>query len=477
LPARRAFSLRYSERKLLLAFVDVVLINIALFLSPSIQRIPEGRVAPTPITYAQWSVVLTALWFILAVMFEVYDLRRSARPIQSTWMAGWAALLTMAIYLLIPWFTPWIPRRRLYLFVPMLVAPVLVIIWRFLYARILAQPAFGQRVLIVGAGWSGRTLAEAIKGELNLAGESASSFGYEVLGFVDDDEGKQGQTIANAPVLGTGHDLVTLAQRLVPDEIVVAITNSQLIRPDLFGGLLTCQEMGIPLSTMASMYEALTGRVPVEHAGRDLHVVLPVNRPAGHRIYLGARRVVDILVSLIAAILLVLLTPMVWIGNRLTAPGDLFYRQERLGRAGERFHLIKFRSMVMNAEEESGPVWAGEYDARVTPVGRFLRRTRLDELPQCWNVLRGEMSLIGPRPERPAFVDALAAEIPFYRVRHAVKPGITGWAQVNYGYGASVADALVKLQYDLYYIKNQSAYLDFQILVRTVQVMLGLKGR
>jgi lipopolysaccharide/colanic/teichoic acid biosynthesis glycosyltransferase len=169
--------------------------------------------------------------------------------------------------------------------------------------------------------------------------------------------------------------------------------------------------------------------------------------------------------------------PFIWLGNRLTNPGDLFYWQERVGEGGKVFQVVKFRSMVMGAEQDTGVVWARENDERITPVGRLLRKARIDEMPQFWNVLKGEMSLIGPRPERPFIITTLEKEIPFYRVRHAVRPGITGWAQVCYRYGASVDDAHIKLEYDLYYIKHQSWYLDLVILVKTVRVMLGLQGQ
>jgi lipopolysaccharide/colanic/teichoic acid biosynthesis glycosyltransferase len=169
--------------------------------------------------------------------------------------------------------------------------------------------------------------------------------------------------------------------------------------------------------------------------------------------------------------------PCVALANRIWCPGPLFYHQERVGKGGKRFSVVKFRSMVLDAEADSGAVWACDGDTRVTPVGRVLRRTRLDELPQMWNVLRGEMSLVGPRPERPEFVADLLRQVPFYQARHAVRPGVTGWAQVRYGYGSSVQDALVKLQYDLYYIKHQSLYLELSILVKTAAEMLRFRGR
>jgi len=164
------------------------------------------------------------------------------------------------------------------------------------------------------------------------------------------------------------------------------------------------------------------------------------------------------------------------LANRFTAPGPLLYHQVRVGKGGQTILVTKFRSMVVDAEEHTGAVWATQHDPRVTPVGRFLRKTRLDEVPQFWNILKGDMSLIGPRPERPHFVDQLVQQIPFYRVRHAVKPGLTGWAQVLFPYGASVDDTLSKLEYDLYYIKNQSILLDISILLKTIPIVLGFKG-
>lgn len=175
-------------------------------------------------------------------------------------------------------------------------------------------------------------------------------------------------------------------------------------------------------------------------------------------------------------LLLAILLPFIALAIRLDSPGSVFYTQEREGRGGRRFRIIKFRSMVADAERAGKAVWATRDDPRITRVGKFMRRTRLDELPQFVNVLRGEMSIVGPRPERPQFVAQLQEEIPFYRARLSVKPGLTGWAQVKYRYGNTTEDALIKLQYDLYYIKHQSMVLDILILLRTIRVVLGFKG-
>ena len=227
---------------------------------------------------------------------------------------------------------------------------------------------------------------------------------------------------------------------------------------------------------MSDLYERLTARVPVEHAGRMLHIVVPLSHPASYRLYLLVRRVVEVIVALVGSLIVLSLVPIVWLANRLTSPGDVFYRQERVGR-GPR---LSRGQVPVHGDERRGQERrrVGAPQRRPHhPVGRILRKARLDEWPQFWNVVKGDMSLIGPRPERPEFVDQLAQLIPFYRMRHAVRPGITGWAQVKYGYGASVQDSLVKLQYDLYYIKHQGLYMDLLILLRSFQVVLGMKGQ
>jgi lipopolysaccharide/colanic/teichoic acid biosynthesis glycosyltransferase len=228
---------------------------------------------------------------------------------------------------------------------------------------------------------------------------------------------------------------------------------------------------------MTSLYERLTGKVSVDHAGRNIHVALPLSDSPLRRLFAAGKRLFDLLASLLGLAVLALVVPVVAMANAFGNRGPLFYRQTRVGKGGNHFGLLKLRTMIPDAEKGRGAVWATEDDVRVTPFGRFLRKVRIDELPQFWNILKGEMSLVGPRPERPEFVARLVSALPFYQARHAVQPGLTGWAQVRYGYGSSVQDALVKLQYDLYYIKNQSVYLELSILAKTAAVMLRLAGR
>ncbi len=468
--------LALSERRLLLAAVDLALLNLALGLVVAL-RMEEFAALYDLTERAVWFVTLSTLWLLVGAWLNIYSLPRAANVVDSPLTAGTAALITGGVYLLVPRVTPPLPTHRAEAFLLPLAAALGVAAWRLVYASVFVQPGFQRRIIILGAGWAGRVLMQAIREVGNGAADLNRATGYMVLGFVDDDVSIAGKVVEGAPVLGTRADLRRLVRELHPDELVLAITNVGSLSGDFFQAILDCRESGLQLTTMANLYERITGRVPVQHAGRDLNVVIPLDRPAAHRLYMSLRRAVDITAGVLGCLLVALLCLPLWIANRLTSPGPLLYWQDRVGMGGKIFSLVKFRSMCTDAEKESGAVWAAADDQRVTRLGRFLRRTRLDEFPQFWNVLKGDMALIGPRPERPEFVGRLSREIPFYRLRHAVKPGITGWAQVRHGYAASSQDSLVKLQYDLYYIKHKGPYLDILILMRTGGVMLGLKGR
>ncbi|MFN8468103.1 MAG: sugar transferase [Caldilineaceae bacterium] len=470
------FSLRFTERPVVLALGDLLVLNLALLASLTLRS--EIRAADlSPATLAAWCLVISVFWFAPALWLNVYDLPRAARPLASLWWTGIAALVTTVVFILTPWITPGLPVTRLELVTLPFLAAAGMSIWRIAYARILAQPAFCQQALVIGAGWAGCHLAETIAGLGGVSNNYAPGTGYRIAGFIDDDPQKAHRSIHGIPVLGTRKDLDRLVQQLQPDEIVVAIIHQDQIDDDLFRTILACRSLGIPVTTMPSVYERLTGRVEVLSSGNDLNVVLPLEPPVHLRVYLLLRRALDVAVALGGCVVVAALVPGIWLVNRCTSPGDIFYFQERVGKGGRPFAIVKFRSMVMHAERYSGAVWASEHDPRITPLGRILRRTRIDELPQFWNVLRGDMTLIGPRPERPCFVQPLKEQCPVYCARHAVPPGLTGWAQVMYRYGASVEDSLMKLKYDLYYIKHQGPYLDALIVLKTVRVILGLMGR
>ena len=227
---------------------------------------------------------------------------------------------------------------------------------------------------------------------------------------------------------------------------------------------------------MPAVYEEVLGRVPVEHLGQKWFLAPLWTNGNLPTVYRAAKRLMDVVLALMGLGILLALLPLIAVANRLGSRGPLFYSHERVGKGGQIFRIFKLRSMIPDAEQDGEAIWATADDPRITSVGRLLRRTRMDELPQLLNVLKGEMSIVGPRPERPQFVEDLQKQIPFYRTRLSVKPGLTGWAQIKYPYGNSVQDALAKLQYDLYYIKRRSLFLDLLIMLRTVKVILTFRG-
>lgn len=465
--------LRVSERKLLLFIVDALLINGSLATALAVRSLQFQN--GSAVSLAKWFITLTLVWAGSALFFDIYNLARAASTFVGL-RGGMAAALTTAIlYTFIPVLTPPLSTRS-FLFLFTMLAVGTIGTWRLLYARIFAQPWFKQQALVVGAGWAGQTLARALHAAPEVETNPFRGTGYRLVGYIDDDPDTWNTRVDGVPVLGASQDLVGLAQQMGVDEIIVAITHRHAIDTALFDGLLRCRELGLRLTTMPVIYERLLGRVPVDHIGRDLQVVVPMEELPHERAYQLLKRCIDLAFGLLALVVVGLIVPWVAACNALTSPGPLFYRQKRVGRGGRIFEMVKFRSMVPDAECHTGAIWACAGDDRITPAGRILRKTRLDELPQAINILRGEMSLIGPRPERPEFVEQLAREIPFYRARHAVRPGITGWAQVQFEYGNSMDDAKTKLEYDLYYVKHAGPLLDARIALTTLPVMLALRG-
>jgi exopolysaccharide biosynthesis polyprenyl glycosylphosphotransferase len=461
--------LQLSERKALLIFIDLAMVALAVFFALWVWTLRDHRLSFSPefiLSQAHWFLILAALWLLSASLNDFYNLRLAAN-LRSVWLVlfrttALVVLIYVAVYFLLP--RQSLPRGVV---IYHGVATFgLVGLWRTIYVVLLGRPFFRRRAIVIGAGQAGRTIVQTI--EQNLPSE------YQLVGYIDDDPSKQGQVIEGMPVIGSWLDLPSLVKGKGVSELILAITHT--VHGELIQAIMDCQEQGVQITLMPLLYEEITGRVPVEHIGDRWSLVLPMNHAAIGGFWPFFKRVMDILISSIGLIVLAFLFPILALAIYVDSPGPIFYTQERVGKGGRIFRVFKFRSMIPNAEE-SGAVWAEEDDPRITRVGRLLRRTMIDELPQLINVLRGEMSIVGPRPERPMFADELAEQIPFYRARHAVKPGMAGWALINYGYSSSVRDALVKLQYDLYYIKHQSIYLDLLILAKTIGAMVSFKGR
>jgi exopolysaccharide biosynthesis polyprenyl glycosylphosphotransferase len=461
--------LRISERKTLLVFMDLLLVNAATLIALWLwtlrdpwRILSQGFV----LSQAHWFLFLTALWLLLASANDFYELKIAANFLSSALTLLRITAFMLLVYLMIYFFSPRNFLPRLFILFYAVLSFIFLGLWRSGYALFFGRLPFQRRVIIVGAGSAGQTIAQTIKENLGPD--------YQLVGYVDDDPGKQGQVIEGTPVIGSRRDLPSRVKEKDASEIILAITHT--LHGELIRAIMDCQEQGVQITLMPLLYEEITGRVPVEHIGDDWSLVLPLDHAALGGFWPFFKRTMDILISGIGLIILAPLFPILALAIYIDSPGPIFYTQERVGKGGRTFCLFKFRSMVVGAEE-GGAVWAEKNDPRVTRVGRFLRRTMIDELPQFINVLRSEMSIVGPRPERPEFVAELEEQIPFYKVRHSVKPGMAGWALINYGYSSSVRDALVKLQYDLYYIKHQSIYLDLLILAKTMGAMISFKGR
>ena len=338
---------------------------------------------------------------------------------------------------------------------------------RLAASLVLSRVPLRRHVVVVGANQSGQEMVEALR---NYGGSTYAFMGYfeDVAALRAEDEHEDLDINVQSVA-----DLLALNDTVGIDQILLA---NPIQTPNLLHTLSVCHERGIQVTPMFALYQDLTGRVPVSHLGKDWFVALPAHVKTTARTYSGVKRVFDIVLAFVMLVVAIPLIPLLALAIKLDSPGPVFFRQVRVGRGGKPFRIVKFRSMRQDAEAVGGAVWALDNDPRITRVGRFFRKSRLDEIPQLWNVLVGDMSFVGPRPERPEFDDRLEREIPFYRARRAVRPGLTGWAQVRHKYGNTMLDALRKVEYDLYYIKNESLYLDLLILLRTIAVVLKLGG-
>jgi exopolysaccharide biosynthesis polyprenyl glycosylphosphotransferase len=428
------------------------------------------------IDHPPWFALLSGLWLVIGYAFDAYDPRMTSRFEGSPVAVIKAGLLTAALFLLLPRVTPTLPTTRLALESLPVFLVLAVLAGRRLYTWALPAPLYERHTLIVGAGWAGRTVAEALLDE----GHSD----YHVVGFIDDDPAKAEALVpvagsrrgarAGLPVLGNRHTLKEVIGARRISTLILAITRD--VDADLLQTLMDCVEKGVEMVPMPDLYEQLTGRVPVEHVGEKWYAAIPVHSKVTSPLSHLTKRIMDLSLAGLGMVCLLPLLPFIALAIVLDSPGPVFYSQERVGKGGAVFRAFKFRSMIPGAEQGEA-VWAQERDPRVTRVGRILRATHVDEFPQFVNVLKGEMSAVGPRPERPEIAERLARELPIYRLRHVVKPGMGGWGLVRQGYAGSPDDALLRLQYDLYYIKHESLWLDLLIVLKTIVHAVTLKGR
>ena len=450
---------RYVSQRHLTVFTGEMLVIFG-----SVAFVAHNYGPDEDLTTALWKgALVTALCLLCLYYNDLYDLTivRTSREvvIRLLQAVGTALILIALLYLALPWLVladgAFLPAAAIFL--------LGMLAWRLTFNRLASLQSFGERILIVGTDATARTVARQV-----LAQED---FPYEIVGFIDEDPSRVGESVVNPRIIGTPADIQHLIETRRVDRIVVGLSDRRGRLP--VGELLRAKMSGVRVEDVNSVYERLTGKLLVEDIRPSWLIFSDGFRAS--RLTRQSKRLFDIVLALfglaVAAPFMLLTALAIWLESGF----PILYRQDRVGENGRVFTLFKFRSMRQDAEQGT-PIWARADDERVTGVGRFIRSTRLDELPQLWNVLRGDMSFVGPRPERPFFVAQLAEQIPFYEQRHAVKPGVTGWAQVKYRYGASLEDSLEKLRYDLYYIKHLSLSFDLTILFDTVKVVLFAKG-
>jgi sugar transferase (PEP-CTERM system associated) len=457
--------LRLNGRTLLLILAEAALVYgaiiCAVYLRVGVEDAPLELVAKNG--YLKAAV---AAFFCLAsfYLFDLYDFlvmhdRRELvlRLVQALGLA-WIGL-AFSFYSF-----PGLMLGRGISLIALPLALTLMVSWRVSIHWFLGHPDFGERILIVGSGNLAVELAREVLDRPDA--------GYRIVGFVGTDSDLLGKSLINPRVIGMTEELDQIVKREGIDRIVVAmgerrgqLPTSKLLQLSL-AGQVTIEEG-------ASFYERITGRVSLNMLRPSWLIFTGRGRQA--KVAELLRSAVHWLVALVGAFLSLPLVLITAVLIKLDSKGPVFYKQERIGKNGRTFVLTKFRSMKVDAEQ-AGPVWASKGDSRTTRVGRIIRKIRVDEIPQFWNILKGEMSFVGPRPERPHFVAQLAQEIPFYEQRHLIAPGLTGWAQIKYPYGSSIDDARQKLQYDLFYIKNHGLFLDAIILFETIKIILFGRG-
>ena len=415
---------------------------------------------------APWLLLTTLAFPVVLAVAQLYDVRFSWCSPMVLLRIGAATLAVVALFGLAYYFA--VDRAHAgELFTVLALAMAAEV---FMVRSVTALRARRARVvrsaLVLGAGWAGRTVIDCTLREPRLR--------IRVVGVIDDDISKRNVEYKGVRVIGTGSQLPQAMAQHPVDLVIMAISSIQ--NAELIGNLLKIKMGGVEVLDMPNFYERAMGQIPIKNV-EDSWFLYSGGFELLRRPFLQHfKRVFDIAASLVGLLLSLPLMGVVALLVKIDSKGPVYYRQERTGQNEKPFNLIKFRSMRNDAEGGTGPVWASVRDYRVTRVGRWLRLTRLDEIPQFINVLKGEMSFIGPRPERPFFVEKLIKEIPYYSLRFSVKPGLTGWAQVQYRYGASVEDAIEKLKFDLYYIKNMSWKLDIWIAVKTLKVVFFAQG-
>ncbi len=457
-PYKKHFEI--SERKILLRFFDVLFVVAFLFL---VHAFTDLRYFAELCSNYYWIAVLGLYLTLLGTVFEMYNLVIVSFASKITKGLLLTSFFTTLFFIFTPIVTPSFPNKRVELFLLFLVVLFALTIWRLLYIYLLASKRFYKPIVLVCRSKDFNKLAKGL---------IINDPHVKIVKFVDVDFNNQNSEIHEHQLVFNNIDDFLRANFI--SEIVVA-NYSKNTSIEIYNKLLEVSENGIPITQYEDVYEELTSRIPLHLKDKSLYKFFPFSKKK-NVLYLIMVRIIDVIVSVIGLSVLFVISPFILLFNLIWNKGPFLFNQERIGKNEVQFKIYKLRTMIINAEK-NGAVFATFNDDRITPFGKLLRKTRIDEFPQFINVLKGQMSIIGPRPERKVFVDQIASEIPLYHTRHIVKPGLTGWAQINYPYGETLEDSLMKLEYDLYYIKHRNIFLDINIAVKTFGTILYMKGQ
>jgi exopolysaccharide biosynthesis polyprenyl glycosylphosphotransferase len=439
-------------KRFLLLFGDIVILYLALFLTLFI-RYGQNWDSKLDVHFLPFSIIFL-IWALIFYISNLYDISFTKNNVQFFtsffYSIATTTAISIAVFYLIPLFGI-APKTNLFIFI--VIATAIQLLWRYAFNLSIANEGSKNNTLIIGASQQAQELYDFLLANPQL--------GYHALGIIDIEDDSIHQILEN------------LIRQKNVQTLVLGPSAYRIPRIiDTFYGLIGLK---INFFNLSDFYETVTGKVPLSII--DQAWFLSNLSEGNKRGYELLKRTCDIIFSAVMGLASFIAYPFVILAIKLNSKGPIFFKQLREGKAGKNFYIVKFRTMINDAEKSSGPVWAQKDDPRITSVGNFLRKTRLDELPQLWNILRGEMSFVGPRAERPEFNKDLQDKVPFYKERYLIKPGLTGWAQIKYGYVASIQDNIERLQHDLFYIKNRSVFLDLGIILKTINIVLNQKGR
>lgn len=452
----RIFNSYVPTRSLVLLFGEIAAVCLSFALAIVISFGEESRLVLANQQVILKILLVAVLAFLCSHYLELHDLRRynNKGEIHSRILLVLGAL--SFILALVSYAIPKFKVGRYVFSIGLLILAAAWMSWRWAYVHLMSVRAFRERVFLLGNGERAGRIREAI--------QSRSELGMDLIGWESCEEVQGNESLSIA--------LRRLGESRAVDRVIVALADRRSFMP--VNELLEIRLRGIRVDDGTSILEKVTGKIEVDELHPSFLIFGDGFRLAQRHWFL--RRIISTLLALTLSLITLPLIPFIALLIRITSKGPVLYRQKRVGLRGQVFDCLKFRTMRSDAEADTGPTWASDDDPRITRIGKFLRRSRLDEIPQIWNVLRGDMAFVGPRPERPEFVAKLNKEIPYYNLRHAARPGITGWAQINYGYGSSVDEAKEKLRFDLYYIRNISATLDLLIVFYTLRAVIVGRG-